>query len=106
MDRATSEFNRSKGRVAEEFNSLAGVAEDLLLNTATKAGEGIDKVGAKLQDTLNTSANSILAAEQALVEKTKYAATATNNYVQGNPWSAVGVASTIGLVIGLLIAKR
>lgn len=106
MERTMSEFNRSKGRVAEEFNALAGVGEDLLHTTADKVSEGIDIVGAKLQDTLKASANNVLAAEQALVEKTKQAATATNNYVQGNPWSAVGVASTVGLIIGLLIAKR
>lgn len=106
MENTLSEFNRSKGRVAEEFNSMAGVAEDLLKSTAKKTSESIDMVGAKIQDTYNTSTANLIAAEQALVEKTKQAATATNSYVQGNPWSAVGIASTVGLIVGLIIAKR
>jgi len=31
---------------------------------------------------------------------------ATDEYVQDNPWQAVGIAAAVGLVIGLLISKR
>lgn len=45
-------------------------------------------------------------AERALLEKTKQAATATDQYVNENPWRAVGVAAVAGLVLGVLISRR
>lgn len=38
--------------------------------------------------------------------KTKEAALATDEYVRANPWESVGVAAAVGLVIGMLIARR
>jgi ElaB/YqjD/DUF883 family membrane-anchored ribosome-binding protein len=32
------------------------------------------------------------------------AALATHEYVQENPWNAVGIAAGIGLLVGLLVA--
>lgn len=106
MENTLSEFNRTKGRVVDEINSVANVAEDLLKTTAKKTSEGIDAVGAKIQDNYTAYTANLIAAEQALVDRTKQAASATNSYVQDNPWSAVGIASTIGLIVGFIIAKR
>ena len=44
--------------------------------------------------------------ERALLEKTKQAARATDDYVHDNPWQAVGVAAAIGLALGVLIGRR
>jgi len=33
-------------------------------------------------------------------------ADATEEYVRDNPWQSVGVAAGVGLLIGLLIARR
>jgi len=45
-------------------------------------------------------------AQAALMERTRAAARATDDYVHENPWRAVGVAAGVGLVIGLLIGRR
>jgi ElaB/YqjD/DUF883 family membrane-anchored ribosome-binding protein len=45
-------------------------------------------------------------AEAALVARTKAAAKATDEYVHGHPWQAIGIAASIGVVIGLLIGRR
>ena len=45
-------------------------------------------------------------AEQGVVEKVKYAATATDDYVQGNPWAAVSIAAGVGIMLGFITAKR
>ena len=34
------------------------------------------------------------------------AAKATDEYVKENPWKAVGVGTAVGVVIGMLIARR
>jgi ElaB/YqjD/DUF883 family membrane-anchored ribosome-binding protein len=41
-----------------------------------------------------------------VVEKTKVAAKATDEFVQENPWKAVGIGTAAGIVIGMLISRR
>ena len=45
-------------------------------------------------------------AERAVLDKTKLAAKATDEYVHEHPWQAVGVAAVIGLLLGALITRR
>jgi ElaB/YqjD/DUF883 family membrane-anchored ribosome-binding protein len=41
-----------------------------------------------------------------MIDKTRKTAAAADGYVRGNPWSAVGIAMTAGVMIGILAAKR
>ena len=45
-------------------------------------------------------------AEKTLVEKSKECADIADDYVRENPWSAVGMAAGVGLVLGLLIRGK
>ncbi len=42
----------------------------------------------------------------ALVDKTKAAARATDDFVNDKPWQAVGIAAGIGLSLGIIIGRR
>ena len=44
--------------------------------------------------------------QDATVKQAKQAATATDDYVHGNPWTAVAVAGGVGLLVGMLIMNR
>jgi ElaB/YqjD/DUF883 family membrane-anchored ribosome-binding protein len=48
---------------------------------------------------------SLADAEKLLVQKSKEAADIADDYVRENPWSAVGIAMGVGLVLGLLIRR-
>ena len=41
-----------------------------------------------------------------MMERTKEAARATDEYVHEHPWQAVGAAAGIGFLLGMLIARR
>lgn len=43
--------------------------------------------------------------EEDLLERTKQAAKATDEYVQDNPWKAVGAGAVIGVLFGLLLSS-
>jgi ElaB/YqjD/DUF883 family membrane-anchored ribosome-binding protein len=45
-------------------------------------------------------------AEAVLVDKTKLAARATDDFVKENPWQAVGIAAGIGVLLGIIIGRR
>ncbi len=44
-------------------------------------------------------------ASQPMFDQAKNTAAAANNYVRGNPWTAVGVAITTGVLLGFLTRK-
>ena len=68
---------------------------DALESIADQIEEGIAKGKFSLRDI-----------QSAMAEKTRHAAEATDHMVHENPWSSVGVAAALGVVIGLLLSRR
>ena len=44
--------------------------------------------------------------QRLVAEKSKVAATATDEFVRENPWAALGVSAAVGCVLGLLISRK
>jgi len=81
-------------------------AETWLRNAATAGSEDLGIVKAKFEDSLRTAKKDLLQLEGSVVAKGKMAAQATDVYVHDNPWKAVGLGAAIGVVVGMLIARR
>jgi ElaB/YqjD/DUF883 family membrane-anchored ribosome-binding protein len=106
MEQAIGEFNRTKDKMVDDFKLIVNDADDLLQATAKVSGEGFNLTRAKFAEKLKTAKANLADAEQVVVDKTKQAAMATNDYVKDSPWTAVGIAAGVGLLIGFLAARR
>ncbi|MHB8729595.1 MAG: DUF883 family protein [Sulfuricaulis sp.] len=106
MEQAISESNRTKGKMVDDFKSIVNDADDLLQATAKVSGEGFNLARDKLTEKLKNAKASLADAEQLVLDRAKQAATATDDYVNDNPWTSVGIAAGVGLLIGFLAAKR
>jgi ElaB/YqjD/DUF883 family membrane-anchored ribosome-binding protein len=106
MEQAIGELKRTKGKMVDDFRTIVEDADDLLRATAKVSGEGFNMTRAKFEEKIKTAKASLAEAEQIVVDKAKQTAAATDDYVKGNPWTAVGVAAGVGLLIGFLAAKR
>ena len=71
-----------------------------------QAGEKISAARERIQASLATAKVKLGDAERAALEQAKKAAKVTDEYVQDNPWRAVGIAAFAGLVLGVLISRR
>ena len=60
----------------------------------------------QIADRLHDAKMRLADAEAALVDKTKATARATDDYVNENPWQAVGIAAGVGLLLGIIIGRR
>jgi len=96
----------TKDQLISDFKVVIADAEALLKATANQGGEAMAAVRAKAEESLAVAKVKMADAQAALMEKTRAAARATDDYVHENPWRAVGVAAGVGLVIGLLIGRR
>jgi len=95
-----------KDQLIADFKVVIADAEALLKATANQGGEAVAAVRAKAEESLVVAKAKIADAQDALLERTRAAARATDDYVHDNPWRAVGVAAGLGLVVGLLIGRR
>ena len=77
----------------------------MLKATAGQAGEKVSAARERIQESLGTARARLGKAQEAMLEKTKKAAHATDEYVHENPWRAVGIAAGVGLIVGMLISR-
>jgi ElaB/YqjD/DUF883 family membrane-anchored ribosome-binding protein len=96
----------SKEKLVADLKVVVADAEELLRATASQAGEKVSAARERIQVSLATAKVKLTEAERALLEKSKEAAKAADEYVRENPWQAVGVAAAAGLVLGVLISRR
>ena len=96
----------SKEKLVADLKVVVADAEELLRATASQAGEKVAAARERIQASLATAKVKLTDAERALLEKSKLAAKATDEYVRENPWQAVGAAAVAGLVLGVLISRR
>lgn len=93
-------------KLVEDLKILMADAEDLMRATASQAGEKISAAREKVQDSLDRAKSKLGDIEDVVMDSGRQAARATDEYVQANPWRAVGIAAAIGLVVGLLVSRR
>ena len=96
----------TKEQLISDFKVVIADAEALIRATANQGGEAVVNLRAKAEESLAAAKVKLADAQEALIEKGKIAAQATDDYVHEKPWHAVGIAAGVGLVVGLLIGRR
>lgn len=104
--RAMHEPDGAAGRMSGDFRTIIADGEELLKAAATASGEGFAAARSKFEDRLKSAKAALAAATQPVLDRSREAADATDDYVRGNPWTAVGIALAAGALLGFLAAKR
>ena len=104
METATKGIN--KDHLINDFKVVITDAEALLKATVNTGGEKVAEIRAKAEESLGIAKARMADAQAAVLARTKETAKAADAYVHENPWRSVGLAASIGVVIGLLIGRR
>jgi ElaB/YqjD/DUF883 family membrane-anchored ribosome-binding protein len=96
----------NKEKLVSDLKVVISDTEELLRATAGAAGEKVTELRERLGVRLRDTKERVLDLEAALIDKTKAAARATDDFVHEEPWKAVGVAAALGLALGVLIGRR
>ncbi len=96
----------NKEKLVSDLKVVISDTEELLRATAGAAGDKVGDLRERLAVRLRDTKERIVDLEVALVDKTKAAARATDDFVHEEPWKAVGVAAAVGLALGVLIGRR
>ncbi|MBL8394932.1 MAG: DUF883 domain-containing protein [Candidatus Accumulibacter sp.] len=106
MSEVTDLSNANKQKLVSDMKVVVADAEEILRATAGVAGEKMGDLRERFGERLRDARIRLADAEAALVDRTKAAARATDDYVHENPWRAVGLAAAVGLLLGVIIGRR
>lgn len=96
----------AREKLMENMKSVIHDAEDWLKAGAAQGGEELRSAQEHFTSTLKTAKTDLLKVEANLLARTKLAARATDAYVQEHPWQSMGLGAAVGVILGLLIARR
>ena len=106
MSEVTDLSSASKQKLVSDMKVVVADAEEILRATAGVAGDKMGDLRERIGERLRDAKLRLADAEAALVDRTKAAARATDDFVHENPWRAVGVAAAVGLLLGGIIGRR
>ena len=94
----------SREKLIDDMKVLSKDVQDLLKVTASVVGERASDARSKVEASLKVAQEKIGTLSETAKARGREAAQVTHEYVQENPWNAVGIAAGIGLLIGLVLA--
>lgn len=108
MDRVEKALSSAdaRERLTRDMRTLVHDAEDLLHAAQRQGAEGIAAVRERLEDSLRHAKAQVADSQQVMFDRARESARKANEVVQGHPWTAVGVAAGVGLLIGALLMRR
>ena len=96
----------TKDQLVSNLRRVVSDAEDLLAATAGQTDSKITELRARAKDNLLLAREKLADANAAVRARARLAATATDEYVHDNPWSSIGAAAALGILIGVLLGRR
>jgi ElaB/YqjD/DUF883 family membrane-anchored ribosome-binding protein len=95
-----------KDKLMSDLRQVICDAEELLSVTADQAGDGVTALRERIQERLQVVQAELAGLPAAAYTRVKAASEATDAYVHRNPWASIGVGTAVGMILGLVIARR
>jgi ElaB/YqjD/DUF883 family membrane-anchored ribosome-binding protein len=96
----------ARDKLMSELKNAIGEAETWLKDAASQESIVPSETRERFDDTLRTARSDLRKLEDSLIARSRGAAQATNVYVHDNPWKAVSLGAALGVIVGMLIARR
>lgn len=103
---AAESATQTKDELLANLRRVIADGEELLAATAGEGGARFDELRARARRNLLLAREKLADADAALRAGARRAATATDDYVHDNPWSSIGAAAAIGMLVGVLLGRR
>ncbi|RYF65872.1 MAG: DUF883 family protein [Comamonadaceae bacterium] len=95
-----------KDKLMTDLNLVIADAEELLKLTAGAAGDKAAEMRQRMLARMEQAKLDLGDLQAAAVARAKDAGKVADTYVHESPWTAIGMAAGLGVVLGMLIARR
>lgn len=107
MDATTTASDASvRERLTASLKDMVDDADQLLAKTERAGSEQFRAAREKFESQLSRAKDELRRLEISAIDSAKRAAHATDEAVHEHPYTAMGLAAGVGLLIGMLISRR
>jgi ElaB/YqjD/DUF883 family membrane-anchored ribosome-binding protein len=99
-------MDSARERLVGDVKTLLADVDSLFREAAAASGEEARELRKRAESALAQARARFEAIGEDVVRRGKATAHATDEWVHENPWSSIGLGAGIGLLVGILIARR
>ena len=96
----------SSAALTNEFRNFVADIEDLIKSTASLSGEELSQAKERIRERIASAKDRLGDTGETVVARARRTIAATNDYVNDEPWKAIGLGTVLGFLIGVLVARR
>jgi len=96
----------TRDKLIADLKVLVADADALVRATAGQAGEKVTAARAKAEEALKGVRTRLGTLEGQVRDCGREAAQSTDKFVHDQPWTAVGIAAGLGIMMGMLLGRR
>jgi ElaB/YqjD/DUF883 family membrane-anchored ribosome-binding protein len=105
---AASDFRRRGANVkdyaSDELRAFLADVEDLVKKVANVGDADVARLRARVSGALGDVRQTVGDTADSLRDRARMAVTVTDDYVHEKPWTAIGLAAAIGVIVGFGVA--
>ena len=106
MNTPSKSMNKAQGDLARDFRNVVTDAEELIRTVGQEGESRYADVSNRVKASVDTAKARLGELSETARVRTVDTAKATDEYVRGNPWQAVGIGAAAGVLIGFFLASR
>ena len=99
-------FHSYGSRIDDDLELLSETLEEVLRSSGDPADQKCVELKARAERALEEVKNRVSHASDSYYYRAKQAVYKADDYVHEKPWQGIGAGAAVGLVLGLLLARR
>jgi len=96
----------SREKLVGDIKTVLTDVDALLRQAAEATGDEARELRRRAEDLLEQAQHKFTEVRDDVVRRGREATRATDEWVHDNPWGAVGIGAAVGVLLGMLIARR
>jgi ElaB/YqjD/DUF883 family membrane-anchored ribosome-binding protein len=98
--------NANRDKIISDVKNVLSDTEELFRAAASSTGERATELRERAMSSLKRAKEKVEDVQELVLERSKAAVRATDDYVHDHPWRAIGIAATVGFLLGLVVNRR
>jgi ElaB/YqjD/DUF883 family membrane-anchored ribosome-binding protein len=105
-DDNTPTFKGGQAKLASDMQTVLTDAQELMRLAANEAGQGVKEAKERLQQSSQAARQQLASMQENAMRTAREAGDSAEGYVRDHPWEAIGISAGLGMLLGILIARR